>query len=102
MENKYLPFCRYYKGEKECPYSENESKRDFWYYENAWVQMESSTSNLLERYQKRYIESEFNDKIKDSVPIRLKSLLYNRYCHFVDFQGSGFLDYYKMYVDGIS
>ena len=97
-----LKLCLYYKDEKECPYPKNDARQNFWFYEKAWVHMELNASNLIERYQKRYIENIFYEKTKDNVPIRLKALLYNRYCHFVDFQGVGFLEYYRRYINGIS
>ena len=30
-----LPFCRYYKGEEECPYSGDEAM--LWLYEMDWT-----------------------------------------------------------------
>lgn len=39
MEKKdYLPFCRYYKGEKENPYKSG-NKALFWDYERAWIDL---------------------------------------------------------------
>ena len=37
MEKKdFLPFCRYYKGEKENPYK---SGNIFWDYERVWIDL---------------------------------------------------------------
>lgn len=39
MDKKdYLPFCRYYKGEKENPYKGG-NKALFWDYERVWIDL---------------------------------------------------------------
>lgn len=93
-----IPFCRYFKGEKQPPKGVNER---FWEYEQAWVRMSenpkegSANFNILSNYLDYYLRSGFgtfdND---DNVPITLKALLLDRYTHFNECT-EGFTDWYR-------
>lgn len=85
MEKKdFLPFCRYYKGEKENPYKSG-NKALFWDYERAWIDLsvdkeDNALGNMLDEYIAAGL-SEF--EMQDDTPIALKALLFNRYGHWL-------------------
>ena len=74
-----INLCKYYKGEEESPYSDqNESM--LWFYESAWVDKllnDESFERMLEEYL--FIGLKDFEKFDDT-PITLKALLFNRYC----------------------
>lgn len=92
-----LPFCRYYKGEKERPKGVNEL---FWEYEKKWVEVSknpkegsnnfNTASYWLDDYLRADLASFSND---DGVPITLKALLFNRYTHWMQ-TNDGFKKWY--------
>ena len=96
-----IKYCRYYKGEEFCPEDiskdENES---LWYYEQLWVKRDElrdekgyNTTGYID-----YGLKDFN--ADDGVPITLKALLFNRYCHWSGGYGNdveGFKKWYKKY-----
>ena len=82
--NNLLTFCRYYKGEEECPAELKETgASNFWNYEKYWVDSEDLRDE--KGYNtKGYIEHGLKDFCSDDgVPITLKALFYNRYSHWV-------------------
>lgn len=83
MEKKdYLPFCRYYKGEKENPY-ESGNKALFWDYEKKWIESSIDKDDALGNMLDEYIAAGLSEfEMQDDTPIALKSLLFNRYCHW--------------------
>lgn len=99
--NDLIEYCRYYKGEEECP--ENISKDrngSLWFYEKVWATAEShrdeNCDDILEYIH--YGLKDFNDD--DGVPITLKALLFNRYCHWSGGYGNDaedFKEWYKKY-----
>lgn len=81
IRKDYLKFCRYYKGEKNNPY-ENEDKAMFWEYEKVWIDEMSKPeeSDLLVGNTSEYINAgllSWNET--DGTPYLLKALLFNRY-----------------------
>ena len=92
-----LPFCRYYKGEKECPKGIN---ANFWEYEKIWVELSENPkeesdgfkmiSDWLDDYMRANLTSFDND---DGVPVTLKALLFNRYTHWMQ-TNDGFKEWY--------
>ena len=78
---KLMELCRYYKGEKENPYKEEQNKACIWSYERAWLlEFANPQSRLLMSYLRQYTAvglTSFNTD--DNVPITLKALLFNRY-----------------------
>lgn len=83
-EQDLIHYCRYYKGENECPYSDN-SKSMLWDTERSWVfdsiAIISSTGEgdfgtELNEYLAYGLE---NFKNMDETPITLKARLFNRY-----------------------
>lgn len=81
--NDLIKYCRYYKGEKECPESINEKgKSNIWFYEQIWVEREDlrdeNEYNTLE-----YIRAGLKDfNVDDGSPLTLKALLFNRHTHW--------------------
>lgn len=81
-----IPFCRYYKGEKERPYKEGD-KAFFWDWESKWVEFtltayKNSEVGILGTMIDEYLSCglrTFNED--DGVPTTLKALLFNRYLH---------------------
>ncbi|MBP5366499.1 MAG: hypothetical protein J6Y82_11390 [Bacteroidales bacterium] len=94
--------CRYFKGEKENPYTDNDpNKTMFWGYERKWVdwyyQHNDLDDNPLDAMTYDYIHSGMSDfNTNDGVPISLKSLLFNRYFHWNDYATPD--DFKKWYV----
>jgi hypothetical protein len=88
-------FCRYYKGESECPH-QNGEKAAFWECEKAWVDLSLIESDLLVENMNEYRSAgllDFEDG--DGVPVLLKALLYNRYVYWSYGTPNGFKDFYK-------
>lgn len=100
MEKKdFLPFCRYYKGEKECPKG---MAMSFWNYERAWVDLsvdkeDNALGNMLDEYI-AYGLGEFEQM--DNTPVTLKALLFNRYSHWMGCNTDGFKKWYKKEYHG--
>lgn len=82
-EKDYLKFCRFYKGEKECPYKEG-IKSILWDYERIWIKLnlnkDDALGNMLDDYLRAGL-SEF--EMQDDTPITMKALLFNRYSHWI-------------------
>lgn len=102
MEKKdYLPFCRYYKGEKENPYKSG-NKALFWDYERVWIdksvdEKDDTLGDMLDEYI-AYGLGEFEQM--DNTPVTLKALLFNRYSHWMGCNTDGFKKWYKKEYHG--
>lgn len=74
-----LKFCRYYKGEDDNPFRE-QNKSMLWFYERAWINEMLNNGNSLSIAIEEYIRlglglfEQFDD-----IPLSLKALLFNRY-----------------------
>ena len=81
MEKKdFLPFCRYYKGEKECP---KDIKISFWEYERAWIDLSVDKDEMLGNMLDEYIAAGLSEfEMQDDTPIILKAYLFNRFCQY--------------------
>lgn len=97
-----LSFCRYYKGEEECPFASNNPNSLCWWYEQKWVEFtikargdeDSDESKVLSSYLAEYIRAGMREFEKtDDTPIALKALLFNRYYHWN--VGGDFKKWYK-------
>ncbi len=78
-----LKYCRYYKGEKDCPKNVN---RALWGLEMVWVRetLAENTEfldNVLTEYLRLGLE---NFSIFDKVPITLKAVFLNRFLQHND------------------
>ena len=103
MEKKdYLPFCRYYKGEKENPYKSG-NKALFWDYERAWIESSIEKDDALGNMLDEYIAAGLSEfEMRDGIPATLKALLFNRYGHWLGGYGliedaKGFKKFYERY-----
>ena len=78
---KLMELCRYYKGERENPYKEEQNKACLWSYERAWLlEFTKPQSRLLMSYLSQYTAVGLTCfSTDDNVPITLKALLFNRY-----------------------
>ena len=78
---KLMELCRYYKGEKENPYKEEQNKACLGSYERAWLlEFTKPQSRLLMSYLSQYTAVGLTCfSTDDNVPITLKALLFNRY-----------------------
>lgn len=85
MEKKDLiQFCRYYKGEKENPYNEQD-KALLWDYERIWISYNFSDNgrDVLAKYLEDYVGIGLSlFEIHDDIPVSLKALLFNRYAKY--------------------
>ena len=74
--------CRYYKGEEENPYEDEDGDSSlFWFYEQKWVQFSlKGRSNDMQLFLQEYESAGGSDF--PNVPSSLIALLFNRYCHF--------------------
>ncbi len=75
--------CHYYKGEEENPFPD--WKQLWWYYEECWVKfnMEPNGRKHLKNDLKYYKSVGLgNISPNDGVPMSMKALLFNRWCHW--------------------
>ena len=92
METKYLQFCRFYKGEKECPF--DDFRDHIWEAEMLWVKAHENNRLSLECSLERYtMDGLIAFEMHDGVPISLKAVLYEKYCDWFE-SASGFKDWY--------
>lgn len=79
----YLSKCRYYKGEKSCPYEGTDAL--FWGYEQRWVDwhFEGDISSLKETVEEYKAYGNGSFMKEDGVPIALKAILWNRWAKWV-------------------
>ncbi|MCK9436101.1 MAG: hypothetical protein M0Q12_02700 [Synergistaceae bacterium] len=83
MTEDLIKYCRYYKGEKECPESiKAKEASSSWFYEKLWVERDElraekgyNTTGYIQ-----YSMQDFN--ADDGFPITLNALLFNRHCHW--------------------
>ena len=80
-DSRLLQFCRYYNGESECPFRDNDKKM-FWFYEKDWLQtLESGQTGFFEQMVNEYLAVGLKDfRFDDDTPVTLIALLFNRYC----------------------
>ncbi|MCD8202494.1 MAG: hypothetical protein LUD48_02485 [Prevotella sp.] len=50
-------YCRYYKGEKECPYEHRSAKGRFWYFEKMYLDRWANSNKSWERYAISYMKN---------------------------------------------
>lgn len=101
-----IPFCRYYKGEKECPYKEGD-RTFLWDWEKKWIEFTLSAykdndSEVLGTMINEYLACglrTFNDD--DGVPATLKALLFNRYLHQTSYPMKEGAEPFKKYYNDI-
>lgn len=78
-KKELLKFCRYYKGEDDCHFKE-QNKSMLWFYERAWVYEMSNDSKDLYIYIEEYIRHGLRTfEMFNNIPLTLKALLFNRF-----------------------
>ena len=93
-----IRFCRYYKGENECPKGIKES---FWNYEKKWVDLSMRSENHFSNMIHDYISYGLREfEQMDNTPVTLKALLFNRYCHWNIISIQGFKEWYMKEYHG--
>ena len=83
--DELISLCRFYKGEDECPYSENYKPecQFFWEYEKVWVNLELEVSPNLDSGL-AYLERCCPYAAKDNpdVPLGLQAIFVSRIEHW--------------------
>lgn len=78
-KKELLKSCRYYKGEDDCPFRE-QNKSMLWFYECAWINEMLNNGNSLSIAIEEYIRLGLGAFEQfDDIPLSLKALLFNRY-----------------------
>ncbi len=94
METSLFDYCRYYKGEKTCPF--DDTRASLWDYERAWCEMQAkkdATINEMVRDYNLYGLSDFEPY--DDVPLPLKAFLFNRYSSWNGTDIAAFKEWYN-------
>ena len=89
--------CKYFKGEKENPFTPDDVKFVFWECEKRWLNAtESHKSKMLDQYPYFGLD---DHKKNDGTPMSLKAEILNwHYQHGGDYEtAKGFIDLYKAY-----
>ena len=74
----YLQQLKYYKGEEESPFDDNNISM-LWFYESVWYNyMTTENKGLLEEYISDFKYAELSD-LPGNMPLGYKALLFNRY-----------------------
>lgn len=90
--------CRYYKGEKDCPYNDKDPRYTAWGIERIWVDTfnrEDYTSYCIEDYIRHGMSSY---RTADGIPLSLKATLMNRYFYYADRE---MLDDFKVFYESL-
>lgn len=81
-KDELLTYCRYYKGEKECPFT-NQNDIMFWDYERIWCEQQRMRNPIVHDMVRDYnLAGLASYEPYDGTPLSLKALLFNRYCHW--------------------
>lgn len=78
-----IKFCRYYHGESECPFKDDECST-LWKIERAWAErMTTGNTEQIEEAVSEYVACGLGEfQMHDGVPISLKAVLFNRFCKY--------------------
>lgn len=92
-------YCRYYKGEKECPFT-NQNDIMFWNYEKTWCEQQRTHNPIVHDLVRDYNLAGFAEfEPYDGTPVSLKALLFNRLTNYMEMPPERFDSFYKdMYV----
>lgn len=89
IKEELIKHCRYYKGEKECPF-ENGNEEIFWDYEQRWVEWTIKEDPFLKEMENELLGLSQNLLDKDprlidkNKPFSLVALLFNRWGKWVN------------------
>ena len=74
----YLQQLKYYKGEEESPFDDN-NKSMLWFYESMWYNsMINENMGLIDEYISDFKYAQLTD-LPGDMPLGYKALLFNRY-----------------------
>lgn len=74
----YLQQLKYYKGEKESPFEDN-NKTMLWFYKSMWYNyMTTENKGPLDEYVSDFKYAKLTD-LPGDMPLGYKALLFNRY-----------------------
>lgn len=74
----YLQQLKYFKGENESPFDDN-NKSMLWFYESVWYNyMTTENKGLLDEYISDFRIARLDD-LPGDMPLGYKALLFNRY-----------------------
>lgn len=95
----FIDYCRYYKGEKECPFT-NQNDIMFWGYERKWCDIQRTHDQLMNDMLRDYNLAGFAEfEPYDGTPVSLKALLFNRLTNYMEMPPERFSTFYKnMYM----
>lgn len=90
----FIDYCRYYKGEKTCPFSD--TRASLWDYERAWCEMQRTHDAKMNDILRDYNLYGLSDyEPYDGVPVSLKAFLHNRFMHWNGTDVQAFKDWYS-------
>ncbi len=80
-KEELIKFCKYYKGEDQCPYDYPDIKHSFWSIERNFVRISQndyrfeSEKNAVLRYIELHSDAN-NDLLNNEIPIEKRAVLY--------------------------
>ena len=96
---KLLRQCRYYKGERRCPF-ESAQHALFWRVEQMYVDafsvQDSAFEPLVTEAMKTYLHYKLQDfEAKDGVPMPIKALILNRHLKYMEREDTETINQFK-------
>lgn len=92
-----LPLCKFYRGEKECPFDPDDQRSTFWDMEESWIKLvlgnEDKEDALLIPFLLKMGGLDGFD-----YPSTLKATMFDQYCHFNGGDSSGFVEFLLAYA----
>ncbi len=105
MEEHNLRYCKFYKGEDSNPFEGKDPNRAMlWFYERCWIKT-YKTADFAEYLTEYSLVGLSQFEAQDTIPITLKSLIFNRYAktYFTMLDAvEPFKKFYKKYYTGIA
>ena len=93
---KLFDYCRYYKGEKTCPFPDDDARALLWDYERAWCDMQEKKDAAMHEMMYDYNIHGLSDfEPYDGTPVSLKAFLFNRFAHWNDANSETFKEWYN-------
>lgn len=94
MKNGLINYCRYYKGEKDCPF--DDTRGTLWNYERSWCEMQAKNDAKIDDLVLDYnLYGLSGFEPYDGVPISLKALLFNRFASWISADVAEFKRWYN-------
>ncbi|WP_027377922.1 hypothetical protein [Kaistella palustris] len=82
-QNPLFEFTRFYKGPGTEPQTNENNQKLLWDYERFWVEREDERAMDHPRVVEYLQDGLPLCNEDDGIPISLKALLFNRYCHWM-------------------